>query len=531
MTFPERMAADNPVGTRGFMTSQAAGVRQIGAVPVVAGPPYFHLATWLPSLFAVLVLICAIALAAGNLFSIGFVFERNYNEGWNVYNAQRLIDHELIYDDNYWRVNNYPIFSFLAVAGVNLLVNNLLLSGRVIALVSFFAIGALAAAVVRRFGGDRVDTVFGGACAVGFCYLMAPAWVAVDDPQTLGEALMLAGLVSYIYLPSDQRSLFLTAFPVTLGVFVKHNVIAIPLAITVDIAIRSPRRLPIWLACCASLAAGWLAVTYLVAGGTFFEHLLSPRMFTWDGARNHLAKYLRLGEFPLAVMLLFVRSIFTRDRSVLAAYGIISIFSAAIFSGFEGASYNMFQDAAVFLGIAAGITLLELRTREIAEEATPMKLALVVAPLLLAQPILARSPQAIAPVFHVGDTLESVRRAEQSFLDEVQYIYQKRGPAICESLLLCYQAGQPFRLDPFNSRQLIIAGRLNQNELIRRLAAKEFAVVQLRSDICDDPKAASCHILHHRRKFSRFTDEVLYAVDRYYRIDWRARDGTFYVPK
>jgi hypothetical protein len=210
---------------------------------------------------------CAIALAAGNLFSIGFVLERNYNEGWNVYNAQRLIDHELIYDDNYWRVNNYPIFSFLAVAGVNLLVNNLL----------------------------------------------------------------------------------------------------------------------------------------------------------WHSARYHLAKYLHLGEFPLAVMLLFVRSIFTRDRSVLAAYGIISIFSAAIFSGFEGASYNMFQDAAVFLGIAAGITLLELRTREIAEEATPMtKLALGIAPLLLAQPILARSPQAIAPVFHVGDTLESVRRAERSFLDEVQ---------------------------------------------------------------------------------------------------------------
>ena len=40
-----------------------------------------------------------------------------------------------------------------------------------------------------------------------------------------------------------------------------------------------------------------------------------------------------------------------------------------------------------------------------------------------------------------------------------------------------------------------------------------------------------CHILHYRRKFSRFTDDVLYAVDRYYRIGWRSQDGTFYVPK
>ena len=68
-------------------------------------------------IFASLVLVYALTLSAGNLLSIGFVFERNYNEGWNVYNTQRLIDHELIYDDDYWRVNNYPIFSFLTVAG------------------------------------------------------------------------------------------------------------------------------------------------------------------------------------------------------------------------------------------------------------------------------------------------------------------------------------------------------------------------------------------------------------------------------
>jgi hypothetical protein len=121
-------------------------------------------------IFAGLILICAITLTAGNLLSIGFVFERNYSEGWNVYNAERLIAHKTIYDENYWRVNNYPIFSFLAVAGIDYLVDNLLLSGRIIALVSFIAVGVLAAAAIRRFGGDRVDAVFGAGCAFGFCY-------------------------------------------------------------------------------------------------------------------------------------------------------------------------------------------------------------------------------------------------------------------------------------------------------------------------------------------------------------------------
>jgi|GEM_PF-5203378 len=515
------------------MTSQAE-VQHLRVSTAVATPSSSRSATYLLSIFAGLVLIYAITLAAGNLLSIGFIFERNYNEGWNVYNAQRLIDHELIYDNNYWRVNNYPIVSFLVVTGVNFVVHDLLLSGRIISLVSFFAVGVLAAVATRRFGGDRVDAVFGGGCALGFCYLVAPAWVAVDDPQTLGEAIMLGALVSYISTRPDRLSLLRTALLVTLAGFVKHNLVAIPLAITFDISIRSPRRLPFWFGCCTALAVGCLALTHLVAGGTFIDHLLSPRLFTWYGACYHLMKYLRLGEFPLAVILLFARGIFSGDRRVLAAYGIVSICAATIFSGFEGTSYNMFQDAAVFLAVAAGIGLHELRNRMVAgvlAHERLAKVALGVAPFLLAQPILARSPQAFVQLYHAGGLLDIDRRAEQSFSAEAEYISKKHGPAICENLLLCYRAGQPFTIDPFNSRQFILAGRLDQDGLIRRIANKEFTVVQLRGDICDDLEALSCHILHRRRKFSRFTNDVLYAVDHHYRIAWRSQDGTFYVPK
>jgi len=515
------------------MTFQAEA-RDLRISTVAVGPSLSPSAARFLPIFAGLVLICAITLTAGNLLSIAFIFERNYNEGWNVYNAQRLIAHELIYDDNYWRVNNYPIFSFLAVAGVNSIIHNLLLSGRIIALMSFVAVGVLAGAAILRFGGDRVDAVFGGGCALGFCYLIAPAWVAADDPQTFGEAIMLGGLVSYISRPPDQLSLLRTAFLVVLGGFVKHNIVAIPLAITFDLVIRSPRLLLFWFACCAGAAAGCLGLTHLIAGGSFIEHLLSPRLFAWHSARYHLSKYLRLIEFPMSFIVLFARAILSRDRRLLGAYGIASIISATIFSGFEGASYNMFQDAAVFLAIAAGVMLHELRNRMIVaapahERVT--KLVLTLSPLLLTQPILARSPQAFAQVYHAGGLLDIDRQAEQSFLAEAEYISKTHGPAMCESLLLCYRAGQPFTIDPFNSRQYILAGRLDDDQLIRRIASKEFAVVQLRADICDDPEASSCHILHRQRKFSRFTDDILYTVERYYRISWRSQDGTFYVPK
>jgi hypothetical protein len=67
-----------------------------GVSTVVVRPSRSQSATWVLPVLAILVLVYAITLTAPNLLSIGFVFERNYNEGWNVYNAQRLIDHELI---------------------------------------------------------------------------------------------------------------------------------------------------------------------------------------------------------------------------------------------------------------------------------------------------------------------------------------------------------------------------------------------------------------------------------------------------
>jgi len=127
--------------------------------------------------------------------------------------------------------------------------------------------------------------------------------------------------------------------------------------------------------------------------------------------------------------------------------------------------------------------------------------------------------------------LDSDRKRQEMFLSDAKYVADRLGPAICESLLLCYVAGQPFILDPFNSRQYMLSGRLDQSELIRRIAAHEFAVIQLRADICDDPTAQSCHILHYRQKIDRFTDEVLYAIDQYYEISRRSTFGSFYVPK
>jgi hypothetical protein len=466
------------------------------------------------SVLAIALLVGALLLVLPSLIAIPFAFEENYNEGWNVYNTQRFFTDAAVYDDNLWRVNNYPPVSFLMVGSLDHVVGNLLLSGRLVAALSFLAVGALAALTTLRRGAEPIDALFAGSCALGFCYLAAPAWVAVDDPQTLAQAVMLGGLVVYLGGHPRPARLIAAAVLIMLASFTKHNLIAIPLAVTCDLAIRARRELPLWLAACAGLAAAFWALTVLGAGGSFLAHLLEPRGFAWPSVEFHLFRFLGIFAAPIALTILFARRLFRGDRLVLAAYGIFAFASGALLSGFDGASYNMFQDAAVFLAIAAGLLLHQLRH---AGGGAGVRLLIA---LLVSLPIAASIPSALAPPRR---SLQAAADAERSFLADAAYVADRHGAAICESLLLCYFAGQPFWLDPFNSRQYILAGELDQTPLIARIAAHELSVVQLRAEISISHAPPP--------QFQRFTDELLRAVERDYRIDRRSPLGVFYLPK
>ena len=481
------------------------------------------------AVLAIVVSAGAILLALPNMLAVPFVFEQNYNEGWNVYNIQHFFAPGPVYDNNWWRVNNYPPVSFLLVGGLDRFVGDLLLSGRLVALLSFAAIGPLAALAVAQRGGNRTETLLAGGCALGFCYLAAPGWVAADDPQTLAEAIMLGGLVAYLAGPAGRARLSATAALVMLAGFTKHSLVAIPIAITLDLALRDRRHLPFWLAACAGLGALFWTLTVLGAGGSFLTHILQPRAFDCRSLDFHL-RFLSIFAAPILLTLWFSPRLFAGERFALAAYGVLAFISGVLLSGFEGASFNMLQDAAVFLGIAAGLLLLELRRRQSIGTSYAGAAALGLA-LMTCLPILVRIPQALVEIGRPARMLATDQNAQSSFLADAAYVADRHGPAICESLLLCQQAGQPFWLDPFNSRQYILAGRLDQGPLLARIAAQEIAVVQLRADICDGPPSPDCSILHDPPKALRFTDELLYAIDRHYRIDRRSPLGVFYVPK
>jgi len=73
---------------------------------------------------------------------------------------------------------------------------------------------------------------------------------------------------------------------------------------------------------------------------------------------------------------------------------------------------------------------------------------------------------------------------ENEFNSAVELMKTHQGPALCESLLLCYEAGKPFEYEPYSVQDLVRTGRLHEDELLQLLRTHHFQTVQieLRSD-------------------------------------------------
>jgi hypothetical protein len=54
-----------------------------------------------------------------------------------------------------------------------------------------------------------------------------------------------------------------------------------------------------------------------------------------------------------------------------------------------------------------------------------------------------------------------------------------KGPAICEDLLLCYEAGKPMDYDPYYVEDQILIGRLRESSILAMLTSHYYAAIQI----------------------------------------------------
>ena len=149
---------------------------------------------WVWPAFVSIVLL-AIAFLYG-FINVGIFdhVDHGYNEGWNAYNSQALLDRQALYPNvGDLRATNYPPLSFYIVTFLTCITGDMIITGRVVALISLVVtavnVGAMTTILVRDGHAGLISSFF---LLLAFV-VWFPTWVGIYEPQWIGHALQSTG--------------------------------------------------------------------------------------------------------------------------------------------------------------------------------------------------------------------------------------------------------------------------------------------------------------------------------------------------
>jgi hypothetical protein len=465
-----------------------------------------------------IIVVFALYFLIGAFAGISLHVERNYNEGWNAYNAETAAHHLPLYPSKYgWTTVNYPIVSFYVVGSLSHFFGDPVLVGRVLSMASIFISSVLVALIVKKLTQNGCAAIFGACFCLDIFCTAASGYVGMNDPQMFAQMFVLSGLL--LYLGENSRSgLILAATTLfVLGGNIKQNLIAAPLAVLIDLLLRSRTKAIRFVLFAVLLVCASIVINTIVGGPFFVAKLLAPRSYSVVSVLRCLPIYETL-QIPLTISLIWsVWQISDRKFRSIALYFFASLSVGVAFGGGAGVGVNTYFENFLAMSIIMGLFLDSVWKMPVARFEKG-RLGRWAPPLLLsiAAPFMWRE----SPYFNLHKYLTRLPAEERLFNSEVSFLAARPGPAICESLLRCYYSGKPFVFDPFNSTNLVDLGKLNGQEMVQRIAAKEFGAIQTYIPVTEMERPAEF-----------FPDGMLDAIDRYYEISWRDPDCIIYVPR
>ena len=403
------------------------------------------------------------------------VLSLNYNEGWNAYWAQAVASGNPLYvPAGALRTNNYPPISFVMIGTLARWGADAIFAGRLIAWAAFVVTGGWIAANIRNFGDDRLAAVFGGLMFFAFMATQYANYVGVDDPQMLAHAVMGAGLFLVLRPGATLRDMMVAGAVMAFALFIKHNIIALPLASAIWLSLWDRRRGAAFAGTLVACGIAGLAVCWAVYGADFFTSLTAPRVYSLEWAHRRVVLWLMPMLVPLIVpAVLTMRPLRDRIAMFLAIYAVIALVVGVIEATGEGVSYSCMFDVVIAFCLAGGRLLGRLGRREATRELRAY--AIAIAGLSL---VFWSTTQATHQALRVLPWIKAERAKSAATRDVVQEIAARTGPALCETPALCYWAGKRYALDVFNFDEALRRGRQSEEVLAAQIAAGRFAVVQ-----------------------------------------------------
>ena len=508
--------------------------------------------SWLKFSVIALMLVTLFFLFQYPLRRIDSDSEVNFNEGWNAYRQAFAQQGLALYGqppDFSTGSTNYPFVSFHVIALLSHH-GDVVKTARWLSVISLLVTGLLIALILRELGADSFIAAFSMLLYILGIAVFLPDRLGMDDPQLLAEAFTTAGL--YLYIRGRNRALFLcaSAFTFCLAVFTKQNLLAFPAAAGIDLLLHSRKRFAIWCGAMIGSAALFLGLTFAVDGRFFFDHLLTHRAYSVDAGLGSITHfYLVTFQGVVLIALVWTLARF-RAQPLLALAFLFSNGLAFMLAGGDGVDLNIYFNAFAATVLVCGFALAEiegstqaengearsapsplhgrdeggLRSGSVRRAHSPghaMVLALMVA-LFLCMAI--RVPDRLREGRLRGSLMAE---DDAGFRAAVDLVKATPGPALCESLLLCYRAGKPYNFDTYTAIEEIKSHHTDQDASLPLVASRYFGVIQLDAM----PGEATTDPPNIFRNRSRFTPQFVDALLENYRLALRTSHMLIFVPK
>ena len=462
--------------------------------------------------------LVTVILLAQPIISSTFFIPKGFNEGWNAFYASHAFGEESLYPEiTELNSNNYPPVSFYVVAGLGSLIGDNIFAGRLLSIFSFFLIAISIVTIVRLLGGDAFVSLFSGLLFLGYMAAYHRAYVGANDPQLLAHAIMMAGLVLFLFGRGKRFYLFLTALLMLTAGMAKHNLIALPIALTIWLFLYARKDFRFWLVSSVLLLAAASVVLYIAYGMPFFVGvLMAPRGYEIGYPARVLPDWIAPLQLYLTAAFLLVLVRHDRSENILIGlYVVVAGISGMLISGGVGVGYNAIFDLIIAVIIASGL-LIGTLVQQCQGRWSRFSLTHV-AILILFLPILLKVPLAVVELKR-----GAIRRLPESELlvaKDVNFIAKHEGPVMCEDLALCYWAGKKFEVDFFNLGQKLKAGVVSEAVITARLDSHYFSLIQAYG-------GGSKGITH------RLPEKVNDAILERYEVSHSSQEsGVFLVPK
>jgi hypothetical protein len=461
---------------------------------------------------AIFLTIVVLILFVAPITRMFYRFSITYNEGWTVYHSDTASKGKQIYDNDPLTPVVYPPLFFYLEGLTGKLFGNFLMIGRLFSLLGLIGTAIFAALIVRIYSDNAVGSTFATIFFCGSVAAIAPQYVAMNDAQLTAHVLSAAGLWTYLKSTRNNSSLWPAALLVTASLFTKHNLIAVPAAISIDLLFRSWRDFLKWISLFLTFIAAFAVLTFLIAGPGFFDQVLTGRYVSIQKMLTQSRQFTTFSLIPMIAAIIWC--IRNPQHRVLILWLFFSILIGTITAAGFGTAMNMFFEAVLCMSVILGIFISNLK---------PVPQALV--PLILFLSIEVASVHELQMLLSKSLT-SRFKKQQAEFLSDVEFLKNQQGNVVCGNPLLCFDAEKPLEFDPFNVSQRIMIGKMKEEDVVKLFQNGHFRMIQIKEQHYEENSTRSPEPEMFADTF--FTRNMIAAIRENYEVERRSSTGNFY---